>query len=72
MEENLEVLNGQNGLLAFLNGENGQNGMFGDPESTFEYVGSVPAAPVPEPGTIFLLGTGILGMIGVGRKKMKK
>ena len=44
---------------------------YGNPGRTFEYVGSVPA-PVPEPGTIFLLGTGILGMIGVGRKKSKK
>ena len=68
-EENLEVLNG---LLALSNGENGLNGMFGDPEATYEYVGSVPAAPVPEPGTFFLLGTGIVGIIGLGRKKMKK
>lgn len=72
-EENLEVLNGENGILAALsNGENGLNGIFGDPEVTYEYVGSVPAAPVPEPGTIFLLGTGIVGLIGLGRRKMKK
>jgi hypothetical protein len=56
-EENLEVLGG---------------GRFGDPESTYEYVGSVSAAPVPEPGTIFLLGTGIVGLISLGRRKMKK
>jgi len=30
------------------------------------------AAPVPEPATMFLLGSGILGMFGFGRKKLLK
>lgn len=32
----------------------------------------VPAAPVPEPGTLLLLGAGILGLAGASRKKFKK
>jgi hypothetical protein len=30
------------------------------------------AAPVPEPSTILLVGTGLLGIIGFGRKRLNK
>jgi hypothetical protein len=38
--------------------------------STLDIRGGV--EPVPEPGTMLLLGTGILGLFGLGRKKFKK
>lgn len=41
-----------------------------DGEDSSKLVGT--AAPVPEPATIILIGTGLLGLAGVSRKKTKK
>jgi len=37
----------------------------------FEFSNGATAAPVPEPATLLLLGTGLIGIAGFGRKKLK-
>ena len=44
-----------------------------DGEKVNDYgVAGVSAAPVPEPGTIMLMGLGLVGLAGMGRKKLLK
>jgi hypothetical protein len=44
-----------------------------DAHSThFAFSNGTTADPVPEPATMLLLGTGLIGLAGLGRKKLKK
>ena len=37
-----------------------------------EFIGYSPSATVPEPGTLTLLGTGIIGLAGMARRKLSR
>jgi hypothetical protein len=51
---------------------NGSWTMTVDAQSTSFNFSNGTTAPVPEPATMFLLGTGLIGLAGFGRKKLKK
>ena len=73
-------LTGQsNGELIISLGDNlvwgvgfGARGLLGEFENHEYSVGGLEVNPVPEPATMLLLGVGLVGLAGFGRKKFQK
>jgi hypothetical protein len=58
--------------LVFTLGANIQDGLLNSTVSISDIYLETAAAQVPEPSTLFLLGTGLFGLIGLGRKRFRK
>jgi len=70
---NTSFINDPWGLLGIKAVVNWHNGNWNDFAITQVGIGGeTGAAPVPEPATMLLLGTGLIGIAGVGRRRMKK
>jgi hypothetical protein len=63
---------GQLGLWAGIFGGDYPSGNFEERLSGQIYIGSSVPPAVPEPATMLLLGSGLIGLAGYGRKKFKK
>jgi hypothetical protein len=62
-------INSGNNLARNLVGSPTGPWQFAAPINKFRNAFEIDGAPVPEPGTLLLLGTGLLGVVGAARRK---
>ena len=58
------------GIVAYADDIGGWAGSWDSDFTLYKVKGD--KAPVPEPTTLFLLGTGLIGLAGIGRRKLRK